>query len=242
MLCGLPADIPVSGRRIIRMLVVVTALLATTNAAAQAHGPVATELQDEPELDTATARAAKLAETAAWLGNMTGRFRLSSAISSDRPGLLVDCVGIGTGPGLQCMRGRGGNTPEGEEVNAEMQLFGLDPLALTVSYLRVNGRGIAQYAQGKVKGDTLVFPRTNCLIPENIRSQMGVVSCEEVLKIRTSASGKEQQFVTETFLRRFIGPPGKPKRLVEQNYSANVWMRRVPQDDVTDMNTALDAQ
>jgi hypothetical protein len=193
-------------------------------------------------MDTATARAAKLAEITNRLGKMTGRFRLSSAIGSDRPGLLVDCVGIGAGPGLQCMRGRGESTPEGEEANAEMQLFGLDPFALTVSYLRVNGRGIAQYAQGKVKGDTLVFPRTNCLIPENTRRQMEIVSCEEILKIGPLATGKEQQFVTETFLRRFIGPPGGPRRLVEQNYSANVWMKRVPQDDVADINAVIDSQ
>jgi hypothetical protein len=219
---------PCTGR-IGPLLLALAALLAASGASAQAHGPAATEFADGTEMDTAATHDWKLAETAALLRKMTGRFRLSSAISSDRPGTLVDCVGIGTGPGLQCMRGGGASTPAGEEANAAMQLFGLNPLALTVSYLRVDGRGIAQHAQGKVVGETLIFPRTNCVIPENIRSSMGVVSCEEILKIRALSSGTELQFTTETLMRRFVGPPGGPKRLVESSSSATMWMKRVPQ-------------
>jgi hypothetical protein len=196
-------------------------LLASARLNAQAHGPPATEFLDEPEEDTPSTLAATLADMDTWLREMTGRFRLSSALNSERPGVLVDCVGVGDGPGVQCMTGRGGNTPPGEQANASMQLFGLDPLALTISRLAVNGRGIAQHAQGKVRGDTLVFRGINCAIPENIRSGMRIISCEERLKIRALPDELLLQFTTQLIVR-YIGG-------TEVNTSSTMWMKRVPQ-------------
>jgi hypothetical protein len=196
-------------------------LLASARLNAQAHGPPATEFLDEPEEDTPSTLAAKLADMDTWLREMTGRFRLSSALNSERPGVVVDCVGVGDGPGVQCMTGRGGNTRPGERANASMQLFGLDPLALSISRLAVNGRGIAQHAQGKVRGDTLVFRGINCAIPENIRSEMRVISCEERLKIRALPDELLLQFTTQLIIR-YIGG-------TEVNTSSTMWMKRVPQ-------------
>ena len=218
--------------------VVTTALLVSARLNAQAHGPPATEFLDEQEVDTPATHAAKLADMTIWLGRLKGRFRLSSALNSERPGLLVDCVGVGDGPGVQCITGRGGNTPRGEPENASMQLFGLDPLALTISRLTVNGRGIARHAQGRVKGDTLVFPRINCAMPENIRSELRVISCEEGLKIRALPDGKELQFTTETIMQTL--PPAGQSPDARQNFSressgsTTTWMKRVPQMGVGD--------
>jgi hypothetical protein len=206
---------------------IATALLTCARVNAQAHGPPATEFPDEPEVETPASRAAKLADTDTWLRRMTGRFRLSSALNSERPGVLVDCVGVGDGPGVQCMTGRGGNTPPGEEANASMQLLGLDPLALTISRLTVNGRGIAQHAQGKVKADTLAFPGINCAIPENIRTERRIISCEERLKIRALPDELLLQFTTQLIIRFIQGE--------ESNSSSTMWMKRVPQVDARDV-------
>jgi hypothetical protein len=211
------------------------ALLISAEVKAQAHGPPATEVLDEPEVDHPAAQAAKIVDLDAWLRKMTGRFRLSSAINSERPGLLVDCVGVGDGPGVQCVTGRGGNTPQGEEANASMQLFGLDPLALTISRLTVNARGIAQHSQGKLKGDMLVFPRINCAVPENIRNRMRMISCEEILKIRSLSNGQELQFTTEVIQR--ILPPSVPAGRRREtgsrtiNFSSTMWMKRVAREE-----------
>jgi hypothetical protein len=210
-------------------LLIAIALLISAQVKAQAHGPPATEFLDEPEADHPAAHAAKIVDIEAWLRKMTGRFRLSSAINPERPGLLMDCMGVGEGPGVQCVTGRGGNTPKGEEANASMQLFGVDPLALTVRRLTVNGRGIAQHAQGKLRGDTLVFPRTNCVIPENIRSAQRIVSCEEILKVRALTNGQEMQFTTETILTRLVR---RPLRTITENRSHTIWMKRVAQTEL----------
>jgi hypothetical protein len=209
-------------------LLIAVALLVSAKVEAQAHGPSATEFLDETKVDSSTTHAAMFADMGTWLRKLAGRFRLSSAIDSERPGLVVDCVGVGEGAGVQCVTGRGGNTPEGEVANASMQLFGVDPLALTISRLTVNGRGIAQHAQGKLKGDTLVFPRTNCVIPENIRSQLKIISCKEILKIRALTDGRELQFITETIRTRLIGPPPK---IITENFASIIWMKRVSQEE-----------
>jgi hypothetical protein len=213
---------------------IATAWLACARVNAQAHGPPATGILDESEADTPATHAAKLADMGIWLRRMTGLFRLSSALNSERPGVLVECVGVGDGPGVQCMRGRGGNTPPGEQANASMQLFGMDPLALTISSLTVNGRGIAQHAQGKVKGDTLVFPRVNCAMPENIRSERRVISCEEILKIRALPDGKELQFTTETRMRTLPPSGSRQKFSQESSSSVTTWMKRVPPVEARD--------
>lgn len=209
------------------------AFLASPQAMSQAHGPPATEFADTPETDDPATLAGKLEAIEEWLTRLAGRFRLSSAVNSRRPGLLVDCVRVGEGPGVHCTTGRGGNTPPGEDANASMQLYGVDPLALAISRLTVNGRGIAQHAQGKLRADTLVFPRTNCVIPENTRTEMRIILCQEVLKIRALANGQELQFTTETF--QLVLPPSRPAGMARGvgsrtvNSTSTVWMKRVPQ-------------
>jgi hypothetical protein len=51
---------------------------------------------------------------------------------------------------------------------------------------------------------------------------MGVVSCEEKLRIRAMPDGRELQFTTEIIMQI----PGYP----ESNTSTTMWMKRVPQE------------
>lgn len=91
-----------------------------------------------------------------------------------------DCVGVGNGPGVQCVlqvtwnelqevvqpsrTERGGvfNLPGGKSNLApSMGLFGLEPGQSTVRYLLVDSAGLAEGAAGNVVGHTATF-RTPC--------------------------------------------------------------------------------
>jgi hypothetical protein len=206
-------------------------LLAARDARTQAHGPAATEFRDEPEDETPETHALHVAEMESWLQQLRGRFRLMSSSNPDRPGLLVDCTGVGDGPGLQCMQGKGKDTQEEERANATMQLFGMDPLALTVNYLLVNGRGVAQYSKGKIRGDTLRFLRmSSCAMPEDQRSRL--ISCEEKLRIRVLADGNELQFIKQTTIR--LPPRRGTAGSRELRSETTTWLKRMPPDELTD--------
>lgn len=95
-----------------------------------------------------------------------------------------DCVGIGKGPGVQCVLGvswqdfyevvpppdnlddpPGGmfQLPGGvSNLSPAVALFGLDPVAAGLKYLVVDQKGLPEGGQGSIKGDTATF-RTNCV-------------------------------------------------------------------------------
>jgi hypothetical protein len=167
------------------------ALTCPAMVTAQARGPQAWESPDMTEDEAEATHAEELQNVNAWLRKLPGRYISTSALNAERPGIVIDCIGVGTGPGVQCMTGRGGNTERGEAANASMSLYGLDPLALVISRMSVNGRGIAEeFSSGKLKGDTLVFQWIDCWIPENerMKREMNVdrqiLLCKQRLKIR----------------------------------------------------------
>jgi hypothetical protein len=138
----------------------------TTNA--QAHGVLVKGLPDAAVVDPDAPRAQKAAELEAWLRRLVGRFRYEGSITNsvDQANLsvsgLIDCRGVGDGPGVQCVINVDWSQHLGKPVWAlfmapSMTLFGLDPGAMGIQYLRVDGKGIGEAALGSLKGDTVSF-------------------------------------------------------------------------------------
>ena len=190
------------------------AWLACSDANAQAHGPPATEFLDVPDPDTPETHAAKVAELDVFLRRLVGRFRDTRGASnySER---LVDCVAIGVGAGVQCMNGLGSRSDTGGAVSAA--IFGLDPRAAKVNFLRVNAKGIAEGGQGHLSGDTL-YLKFPCTIPPD---DQNVISCEARLQYYAQAHSNEVSLTT-TYIKRVRTPRG----IVEQKSTGYVWLNR----------------
>lgn len=193
---------------------------------AQARGPQVWEIPEETEEEAEATHAEKLRDMNVWLGKLPGRYILTSAVNPERPGIVIDCISVGAGPGVQCMTGRGGNTERGEKANASMSLYGVDPLAPYVSRMSVNGRGIGEHANGAVKNDTLTFFWIDCWIPENQRSttSMDILICKQRLKIRQWEGVAETHFILDT---KMLVQTRKGSEWVDSS-SVNI-MRRVSQ-------------
>jgi hypothetical protein len=96
-------------------------------------------------------------------------------------------------------------------------LFGLDPMAQRINFLRVDAKGIAQGGLGRLSGDTLhvKFPG---FIPDDV--SIGLISCEDRVQFYTLAGSKEVAMTTERLLR-YVG--GRETRSFAYN-----WLRRIP--------------
>jgi hypothetical protein len=197
-------------------LLLCVAGLACSQAMAQAHGPRATEFLDQPLPDDPAARAARLSEMDTFLRRLIGRFREAKGKGNDSE-RLVDCTAIGEGPGVQCMNGLGSRSDTGGSTSAMM--FGMDPGALKVNFLRVSAKGIAEGGLARLSGDTLhvKFP---CTIPPDASE---VISCEVRLRYYAVEGSREVAVTTET-IRRVMTRRG----IVEQISTAYDWLNRQP--------------
>ena len=135
----------------------VVALLAAAEGGAQARGPSIVGIQERATeralLErTPEVRAQRAAEMDEWLRRLHGRF------SIEGPGKrLEDCIGVGSGPGVQCVRSPA-HVPNRSGVSApSMIMYGFDPNESGIRYLLVNARSIAESDLGKLSGDSVSF-------------------------------------------------------------------------------------
>jgi hypothetical protein len=107
-----------------------------------------------------------------WLRRLVGKYKLDGAANafacpSSCSGVKgkVDCIAIGTGPGVQCVLNATwqeywdmrGNPTLVDYLDPSMMLFGLDPGRSAINMLLVNDKGLPEGGFGKIKGNTATF-------------------------------------------------------------------------------------
>lgn len=189
------------------VLLTFAALLAPAEAHAQARGSSIAGIQERAKeralLErTPEVRARRVAEMDVWLRRLQGRFKFTGA-GGER---IEDCIAIGSGPGVQCVRGP---APHTTGVSApSMIMYGFDPNEPGIRYLLVNGRSIAESDLGKVSGDTATFRTVTCPISTDQQPRMVVMTCQRRLRIYAPPDGRHvlMQYITE----RLVIPPTPP--------------------------------
>lgn len=182
---------------------------AVLAGSAEPRGPSASSRPGSPaaiEARHEQLQARKTAEIDAWLRRLVGRFRYEGfyavVVPSPAPPPpipvkgMADCIGIGGGPGLQCVvnalwddeRWGGKRFAKwgGGWVTSDspaLLLYGIDPLASKVSYLQVDHRGIAQDGSGLLNGDTLSYRERWVNPPEPVPIK------ERIVRIHAPARG-----------------------------------------------------
>lgn len=207
------------------MTLLCVALMAPGMARAQARGPSVNEIRERTAVEPEAARAVKLAELEDWLRRLVGRYRTGEGQWQR----LSDCVAVGTGPGVHCVRGVATFTPT-------MTLYGVDPDAPGIRYLEVNGNSIAEGDLGKLRGNTVHFSRIQCPTTLNRQARTDMTTCERQLRIYAPPEGRYVLIQQYTAMRVFVPtppsgkrPPGMPvTRLVE--FTQDYQMTRIPQD------------
>jgi hypothetical protein len=172
---------------IVRAGIICTALICSGTASAQPHRPE--ESGAEPLPNTAMD---------VWLRRLVGMYKLEGA--ANMGGCLrakggsdcstvkgkVDCIAIGTGPGVQCILNATWmevwGVPEGDPeviayLDPAMMLLGLDPGRSSINMLLVNDKGLPEGTYGRIKGNTATFysPCVNTPVFETSAAQSAIV-------------------------------------------------------------------
>jgi hypothetical protein len=107
-----------------------------------------------------------------WLRRLVGNYKLDGAANSFAcPSACsgvkgkVDCIAIGTGPGVQCVLNATwqeywdmrGNPTLVDYLDPSMMLFGVDPGRSAINMLLVNDKGLPEGGFGRIKGNTATF-------------------------------------------------------------------------------------
>ncbi len=193
------------------------AMLVFADARAQVRGPSVKEVRERVDADPAIARAAKLAELDAWLRRLVGRYAVSGSVGMpyryspvcrrntrcQEPALppnsgfkgLADCTRIGDGPGVHCLVNITGIKGRQYRIYPKAMLYGIDPDALGIRYLQVNGESIAEGDIGTLAGDSVSF-RFTCPI---VRMPMyNTLYCHREVRIQAAPDGKRVEISTRT--------------------------------------------
>jgi hypothetical protein len=187
-------------------LLAITALLAGGVVRAEPREANLSPPQRQPETpEMKEARRLQMAKDMdTWLRRLPGRFRIqgvSSKDGSDEPDLqsatgMEDCIGLGTGAGVQCVINVVWNEQFGDDgqyadggissMAPAMLEYGLDPVASRIRYLQVDNQSLAEGAAGVLKGDTMTT-RVRCA--NTPASQL----CERVTRIYAPPDSKYVQ-------------------------------------------------
>lgn len=209
-------------------LLTLVVLLPMAEGHAQAHGPSVIGIQERAEQRallerTPEMRAQRAAEMSAWLRRLQGRF------SIEGPGKrMEDCIGIGSGPGVQCVRAPP-HVPSASGVSApSMIMYGFDPNEPGIRYLLVNARSIAESDLGKLSGDSVSFRSVTCPKSTDQMATVMVLTCERRLRIYAPPDSRDvlMQYITE----RLIMVPssgGRPRGSQRITSYENIRMQRM---------------
>lgn len=211
-------------------------LLACADASAQARGPAAEALQHEDDLSAEDGNVAKLEALDIWLRRLVGHFKVTSISSAlgmpvtPPRNYVLDCILIGSGPGVQCIAGLGENRVQEDWIQASMYMMGLDPALSRIVYLNVSPRGIAQSGHGVLRGGNTLMLDVPCFRPDGV-SNMTMVSCRNRLRISAPPDSKEVRF-QQTSDQSYMPPAGSSQKgtMVMPTIVTDIFMTRVPPD------------
>lgn len=170
---------------------ILLALLLSGTVRAQAHGP-SSAVGEQPEPDpaeVAVARATKLADLDIWLRRLAGQFSYEGIKDPGTESARGNgnCIGIGTGPGVQCMIYVSVPSTHGDPGLATMEpavmLYGVDTNAAGIRSMRINSKGIPETALGFLKGNMAVF-KLGCV---NVAEWP---PCRRFVRIEAAPAGK----------------------------------------------------
>jgi len=202
------------------------ALLFCGEVHAQARGPSVAALQDSVA-QPALSGPEKLAALDTWLRRLAGRYRITRM---GRAAGMEDCIGIGAGPGVQCVIGPPPPNPDGTAPT--MVLYGVDPDVPGIRYLQVNGRSIAEGDLGKLSDDTLGFSKVQCPTTLNRQSGSSMLSCQRQVRIYAPPGSTDVLIQTHTEQR--IIPPSRPGARHQQlgsqliEFTDDLRLQRIP--------------
>ena len=149
----------------------------------------------------------RLAWTDAWLRRMAGKYRYKGFLTSDGHLLaevtgIIDCTGIGKGPGLQCVNNTN-ITPDFtpadslRAIKPLVTLLGFDPTTAEVRMMYGNTRGLAEYTQTRLK----IGGEKGKFIFRCVNSEW--VQCRKVLYVTAPAEGAKVEVLIQFWLRYF---------------------------------------
>jgi hypothetical protein len=187
-------------------------------AAESAHGEPRNATNLEPDrkahvrADPVAEHAARLAKTDNWLRALMGQYRLS-VLGTSLEG-LVDCAGIGAGPGVHCIFSIGAPGQRDQWENAVM-LFGIDNEGPGVHRFQLNRDSTAEMGVARLRGDAVTFP-VECPVIQHyppVISFWGVTTftvlfCRRETRIHVGADGRFVRIRLSTFERVLVRPPG----------------------------------
>jgi hypothetical protein len=146
---------------VVSAVILCTALMCSGTASAQPHRP-----------DEAGAEPLPNTDLNVWLRRLVGKYKLDGAANpfgcpDNCSGVKgkVDCIAIGTGPGVQCILNATWQERwsfQGQPIllaylDPSMMLMGLDPGISAINMLLVNDKGLPEGALGRIKGITASF-------------------------------------------------------------------------------------
>lgn len=202
--------------------------LAPDAAIAQVRGASAARMQVRAKQktqmqNTPLARQQRLAELDAWLRRLAGLFDVAGMPTSLNG--MEDCMRVGNGPGVHCIRSVGANSYE--RARPTVVLYGLDPHALGIRYLQVGFDSRAEGDLGKLTGNTATF-RSPCYAPGGPRST--TVSCERRIRIHAPPDGQYVRIDFETEQKLIVhgGGQGSSGARSMPPIVTTMWLRRRP--------------
>lgn len=184
-------------------------------AAGSAHGQArnVTGRKAQIRADPAVEYATNLTQIDSWLRRLVGQFRLS-VLGTSLEG-IVDCSGIGTGPGVHCIFSIGASGQRDRWENAAM-MFGIDAEGPGVHRFQLNRDSTAEMGVSKLRGDAVTF-HVQCPVIQHYppvisfggATNFHVLFCRRETRVHVGPDGRFVHIRLSTIEQVLVRPSGR---------------------------------
>lgn len=218
-------------RRASTLIAACLGILAAGTVHAQARNTPARKAT--VRVDPVVEHAAKLAKIDSWLRSLVGRYRLSVDGSSQEG--IVDCSGVGTGPGVHCIFSIGPPRQRDRWENAVM-LFGIDNEGPGVHRFQINRDSTAEMSVSPLRGDAVTFHVGECpviqhyppVVSINGVTTFSVLFCRRETRVLVQPDGRFVRIRLSTVEQVLVRPPGGGGKIMEFRSLVNWTLERTP--------------